>query len=288
MTYKPLISGQNIKTVNSNSLLGVGDLTISTGNNPISGSGPPLGIIPAYEGQIYVDIVGKQFYSGSVSDANSWYRLISSKTIGILLLHFNGENGSTSFPDDKGNIFARNGSPIISATKSKFGGASGYFPGSGGSCITTPTSSVFNLGTDDFTLEFWYAQEGTPESFARLFSSQMGDVSAGYVVYFNGSILAFGCGTAFTLNFNTITDNNFHHYAVVRSGNNFYTFTDGVLMNSTNSNTSIVWSSSNTIAIGGQVSPSRCVNGYIDELRLIRGVGLYTANFTPPAAPFTN
>jgi hypothetical protein len=37
----------------------------------------------------------------------------------------------------------------------------------------------------------------------------------------------------------------------------------------------------------GQPSSS-FFNGYIDEFRLIKGAALYTANFTPPAAPFAD
>jgi hypothetical protein len=36
---------------------------------------------------------------------------------------------------------------------------------------------------------------------------------------------------------------------------------------------------------GGSTDP---FNGLIDEFRIIKGVAVYTANFTPPTAPFTN
>jgi hypothetical protein len=38
--------------------------------------------------------------------------------------------------------------------------------------------------------------------------------------------------------------------------------------------------------IQGIVGDSFFLKGWIDELRILKGVGLYTANFTPPTAPF--
>ena len=50
------------------------------------------------------------------------------------LTHFDGTNGSTSFPDDSGNmIWLRSGTtpPVVDTSQSKFGGASGHFQAAG-------------------------------------------------------------------------------------------------------------------------------------------------------------
>jgi hypothetical protein len=37
----------------------------------------------------------------------------------------------------------------------------------------------------------------------------------------------------------------------------------------------------------GHTLPGQGFNGYIDELRISKGIARWTANFTPPAAPYT-
>ena len=71
-------------------------------------------------------------------------------------MHFNGTNGSTTMTDSSKNnltVTSNNGTAITTA-QSKFGGASALFDGTN-DYVTTPNNSVFDFGTNDFTIEFW-------------------------------------------------------------------------------------------------------------------------------------
>ena len=78
------------------------------------------------------------------------------------------------------------------------------------------------------------------------------------------------------------------HYAVVRNGTDILTFANGTLTTTASIGTvSLYYNSADTVVIGGQTSgTSRSVNGYIDELRVTKGIARYTTNFTPPTEPF--
>ncbi len=84
----------------------------------------------------------------------------------------------------------------------------------------------------------------------------------------------------------TVTLNTWYHIAIVRNGNNWYTFKDGVIVTSTTNATPIsIPTSGIRIGTGKQGTPgltSSCYfNGYMDEIR-ISNTARWTENFTPP------
>src|SRR3989338_6322305 len=73
-----------------------------------------------------------------------------------LMLHMEGADAGTTFTDTETTPKAvtANGNAQIDTAQSKFGGASGLFDGAG-DYLTIPSSSAFDFGTGNFTIDFW-------------------------------------------------------------------------------------------------------------------------------------
>jgi hypothetical protein len=74
-----------------------------------------------------------------------------------LLLHMDGSNGSTTFPDSSSNglTVTRYGNAQISTAQSKFGGASAYFDGAGDYLELPNPNTAIGAVAGDFTIECW-------------------------------------------------------------------------------------------------------------------------------------
>jgi len=72
----------------------------------------------------------------------------------VLLMHFDGANGATSFTDVKGHAVTPHGSSALSSTTSAFGGSSGHFDGSS-AWLSLAYSDDWNFYAGDFTVELF-------------------------------------------------------------------------------------------------------------------------------------
>jgi len=93
-------------------------------------------------------------------------------------------------------------------------------------------------------------------------------------------LLWYSTGTAA----GTIAVDTWYHVAASREGTSLRVFIDGVLVNtSTNSNNM----NFGRLRVGSNGSNTgEWFHGWMDELRITKGVARYTANFTAPTAPF--
>jgi hypothetical protein len=210
-----------------------------------------------------------------------------------LLLHGDGTNGSTTIVDSSSNVnsvTANNGAQI-STTQSKFGGSSIEFLSTANTGLSVTPSSVFQFGTGDWTVEAWIYQRGQAQ-YSTLYeigrhasadSMLISVGSNGFLVYAGGF---FGPQT------NTFTLNTWQHTAVTRAGNLLYFFLNGTIVgNSGGYSFTNDLTSTSTVSVAypygfTQLDPNYRFNGYIDDFRITKGVARYTANFTPPTAPF--
>jgi hypothetical protein len=217
-----------------------------------------------------------------------------------LLLKADGANDSTIFTDLSSNNLSitANNDAKISTTEFKFGGSSAFFDGTG-DYLSIPGDAAFNFSNGNFTVEFWYKKNGTPQSYGRIFQTRNGDWHSSISIFFDLTTdnLKLYCsinGSSWpisNISVGTVSASEWRHYAVVRNGNTVKCYQNGVEQSSSTAlgTSSLYYNVSDTIIIGGQVSnPARSVNGYLDDLRVTKGVARYTTAFTPPTAAFPN
>jgi len=210
-----------------------------------------------------------------------------------LLLHGNGTNGSTTITDSSrfANTVTAVGNAQISTAQSKFGGASIAFDGTS-DCVTTPSATWMDVGTIDFTLEAWvYQQSPTTGSKTIIARANTGSnyptfeltVTSGTPIFYSsstGSSYNVSLGSSVSLSANTWT-----HIAVTRQGSLFTIWVNGVSRGTATNSLALV-ANGNSLAVGAYANGTSSWLGFLDEVRVTLGVARYTANFTPPTAPF--
>jgi len=200
-----------------------------------------------------------------------------------LLLHMNGANGSTIFIDHSKNnsVITVNGNAQINTAQSKFEGSSAYFDGS--SAINIPTSLIqFDAG-QNFTVECW----------VRLSSYGFkGVIGADTYGTFNITInpssevgVSRSNQAQLIASSTLINLNQWYHIAVTRDNGIIKLFTDGQLDGSYTDDT--IFSAPDDLQIGHLANEeSWWFEGYIDELRITKGIARYTSNFVPQNKEF--
>lgn len=203
-----------------------------------------------------------------------------------LLLHMDGVDGSTTFNDRSptAKAIAASGNAKVSAAQSKWGGASLVLDGSG-DYLSAPAHADFVFGVGDFTVELWINTTTAAEK-VLVDQFESGNANSWQLSVENGRLLWYSGGYVLT-GAAAVNNGAWHHVAAVRSAGTLRFFVDGVLDGSValgrNFNTNLV------LGIGAQVGARNSAYdfpGYIDELRITKGVGRYTANFAPPTGPF--
>ena len=240
--------------------------------------------------------------SSSISSSSSSSSISSSSssssdaydTYTKLLMHFDGADESQTFYDEYSHAMTANGHVKIDNAQSKFGGTSAYFDGTT-DFISTPHSDDWNATTGDFTIDFWIRPSNISAN--PIFVGQSGaqnDTNWLTYCYSNGRV---GVGRTGVNEITTAADiintsGNWYHIAYVRIHSTSTTtiYVNGVCRAS---NTTEVWNDSSlSLCIGAYANGATCYGGYMDELRISKGIARYTGNtvgttyFSPPETPY--
>lgn len=211
-----------------------------------------------------------------------------------LLTHMDGPDNSTVFTDEKGHTITRNGLPVISTAQSKYGGASAYFPGGGTTYLETNTDTAFDLSTGNWTIELWfYVVAFGSNGLSHLIGSANSFTGAGgWGIRLAANEIALVGNSNSQGNYaTTVTTGTWHNVTVVRNGTgpgSVQLYFNGVALAGSgfNAGDAQFGASNGPVYIGQHpASAPTYLNGYVDEIRVTKGIARYTANFTP-AGPF--
>lgn len=204
-----------------------------------------------------------------------------------LLFHFNDGYGNAGHGQA---VFCNNTGLTISDEQSKFGGYS-LKCGSTQAFYNIATPYNFDLGSADFTLDFWIYPTNLVSG--STFKVPLACNYRSIAFYLSQTIIEFGLSKTGSSWFNvadiptSIANNQWHHIALVRDGTDIYGFVNGTKLQTINFGSdaiapmSMISVGSNTYSAG-----DRRFQGYIDELRLIKGTAVWTDDFTPPTQPY--
>ena len=201
-----------------------------------------------------------------------------------LLLHGDGTNGSTTFTDNSPTpkTVTANGNAQISTAQSKFGGSSIRFDGTG-DYITAPEGAAFSLDAD-YTFEAWVYPLALAN--ACIFDTRTTGAQLSLNVNLNadGSIATYLYPNLYSSSGASYAANAWNHIAVSRSGSTGRFFINGTLCG-TYSHTA-PGNSGNVCRISGNTDGNFNFNGYLDDIRITKGIARYTTSFTPAGSEF--
>lgn len=220
----------------------------------------------------------------------------------VLLLHFSGSDGSTTFTDSSTqgagspHSFTVVGSSQIDTAQFYFSPSSGLFDATE-DYIYAASHADLQFGSGDFTIDFrvrFNALTGGtfPGFFGKRGISDNREIEVYYDV--NSDLLTVRYTTdgtnwisrTFSWNPSTAT---WYHVAIVRNGTDLMVFIDGTQIGSTETIGTLP-AGTGPFVIGNTAqtnATNASLNGWFDEFRVSKGIARWTGNFTPPASAYT-
>jgi hypothetical protein len=211
-------------------------------------------------------------------------------------LLLNGETTVTPFISDAssnslGLTIVGDTKPVLFSPYQGDGYYGVYFDGS--SSLSASYNSVFNLSTNNFTIEMWVYFTSTAAGSQIAYGYTSSGSNASWALYVNAtatlSYYLSSNGTSWNLasgvSMGTIVANKYMHVALVRNGTTVTPYIDGVAGTTTSVSGNSIYNGSWPITIGGL--SSYFLTGYISNFRIVNGTAVYTSAFTPSTTPLT-
>jgi hypothetical protein len=216
-----------------------------------------------------------------------------------LLLHCEGSNGGTTFTDNspspKTPTISGTGSITTSTTHAKYG-STGIWVNSATAAVAMDyaTDAGFGFGSGDFTMEAFVYSNNTSSLINTIFDTRDGS-HTGICFWMGGgvfsqpaNVLGISSNSAVLATGGTVAANTWVHLAIARSGTTLKGFVDGVQAFSITDSRTYASSAPCRFGLDYAATAAQNLLGYVDELRITKGVARYTTGFTPPSSAFPN
>ena len=157
-----------------------------------------------------------------------------------------------------------------------------------GDYLSMADSSDFAFGTGDFTAECFIYPKGNASYRAIIDCRDQVSDPNGWILGVDANDQIYIYTTGFLLSSgNGVTgENKWYHVAYVRNSGTHKLYVDGREV--ATSSTSLDYTTDNCVIGASYAKNSEYWNGFISNVRLVKGTALYTANFTPPTRELTN
>jgi hypothetical protein len=178
------------------------------------------------------------------------------------------------------------GNAQVSTSVVKYGTGSMAFDGSG-DYLVGRTTDLLSFNTGDFTVEMWVYPNSVAGNIV-LIDTRSSGTDSGWAFYINSSSKL----ALFTSNADRITAGSalsastWTHVVLARSGSTLAIYMNGV--QSATATYSTTMTCPGRISIASGFDNAAPLNGYIDDLRITKGVARYISTFTPPIARMPN
>lgn len=209
-----------------------------------------------------------------------------------LLLSCNGNLYSTSFIDDgvTGHTVTAIGDIRVYDLTKKFGSGAAQLAGTDG-YLRVPDHNDFDFSGGQFTIDMWvyclatgekcfYFQQTDANNYIALVTNN--SIVTGNPIGFTFQIVTGGDSKILMSNSGASLLNRWVHVAVVENVDNWYLFQDGVLVDTQISTDRALNYTGAQVYIGSYNGTSDFFNGYLDEIRISKGVARWISGFTPP------
>jgi hypothetical protein len=270
-TFSTYLNGVRVATTTATGTLGSSGLGVLANNSGTSQA--PNSYISGVR-----TIKGTALYTGTT------YTIPTSPPTAVantnLLLNF---TNAGIYDGTMKNNLETVGNASVSTSVVKYGSGSMYFDGTG-DYLKLPSNALYAFGTGAYTIEFWIY----PSSLAAGSYHVIGaNATNGIVVIISNAKVALNkYGVGDVLAYNTaLTTSTWSHVAVVREStgtNQTKIYVNGTsVATGTDSND---WTVTTNFGVGANTSDgSQAINGYLDDLRVTKGIARYTQNFIPPS-----